>query len=527
MTDDFIGQTLGQYRIEAPLGSGGMGQVFRGVHQLLDRPAAIKIMQANLAANPDFRSRFLQEAKAAAALRHPNIVEIYEFGEQAGTLYLVMELMTNGSLGNILRRNSGQPLPLTLGLDLVRQAANGLAAANALNMVHRDIKPDNLLLTRLGGVPQREDAYVLKISDFGLARLAQGGILTTTGMPMGTLAYMSPEQCQGKPLDGRSDLYALGIVLYEVVTGYQPFQINDFSDALYKHVNVPPPQPAGNLPPMLQEIMLRCLAKKPEERYATGTELASALEKVLNQMGPQAITLPPLPPTPLTPIGRTVLQPPTPGGTPPPLVSTLATYSAVPRVRVLDQSGQTLQVADLKSQGLTIGRHSGNDIALPSDAISRQHLRVTWDGRQAMVTDLGSGNGTLLGDIRLLPQVSQIWEERQLIRIRTILASPGRPQPYRDANSAKSGVADIRRGDDQHAGSANLSDHGTQRAHRHDGQSQNADHHPRPTGGDSSHIDQFGEHRGLVRNNRGGDCSRMGARSRSGGTAQSRHAGVY
>jgi eukaryotic-like serine/threonine-protein kinase len=210
---DLIGQTLGQYRIEAPLGSGGMGQVYRGTHKLLDRPAAIKVMQANLAANPDFRSRFLQEAKAAAALRHPNVVEIYEFGEQDGNLYLVMELMMDGSLGTLLRRNAGQPVPLAPGLELVRQAANGLSAANALNMVHRDIKPDNLLLTRLSGSQQGEGQYLLKISDFGLARLAQGGVLTNTGVPMGTLSYMSPEQCQGKPLDGRSDLYSLGIVL--------------------------------------------------------------------------------------------------------------------------------------------------------------------------------------------------------------------------------------------------------------------------------------------------------------------------
>ena len=152
-------------------------------------------------------------------------------------------------------------------------------------MVHRDIKPDNLLLNRLSEAGQGGEQYVLKISDFGLARLAESG-LTTTGMPMGTLAYMSPEQCQSKKLDGRSDLYSLGIVLYEVVTGYQPFQINDFSEALDKHVNIPPPPPSRErpgLPPGLEEIILRCLAKKPEERYATGTELVSALQRVMSE----------------------------------------------------------------------------------------------------------------------------------------------------------------------------------------------------------------------------------------------------
>ncbi len=419
MTDEFIGQTLGQYRIDAPLGSGGMGQVYRGVHRLLNRPAAIKVMQAHLAANPDFRARFLREAQAIAALKHTNIVEIYDFGEQDGNLYLVMELMTDGSLHTLLRSSSGQPLPLALGLDLMQQAAKGLAAAQALNMVHRDIKPDNLLLNRLSEAGQRGEQYVLKISDFGLARLAESG-LTSTGVPMGTLAYMSPEQCQGKKLDGRSDLYSLGIVFYEVVTGYKPFQINDFSDALDKHVNVPPKPPREMRPylsPGLEEIILRCLAKKPEERYATGTELVSALQRELGNAGSQAVTQSHTTPEQFTPTGGTALQPPGVGGTPPPTVFTLATYTAVPRVRVLDQGGQTLQVVEVKSQGLTIGRQAGNDLVLSDQAISHRHLQVLWDGKQVTVKDLGSRNGTLLEGVLLIPQQSQSWMERQMIRI--------------------------------------------------------------------------------------------------------------
>jgi eukaryotic-like serine/threonine-protein kinase len=167
---DFIGQTLGHYRIEVSLGSGGKGQVFRDMHVYLDRPAAIKVLQANLATKAEFRKRFLQEAKAVAALRHPNIVEIYEFGEQDGNLYLVMELMVDGSVRTLLSGSAGHLLPLYLGLDLVCQATKGLAAANCLKMVHRDIKPDNLLLTRLSDPQQGGSPYLLKISDFGLAR---------------------------------------------------------------------------------------------------------------------------------------------------------------------------------------------------------------------------------------------------------------------------------------------------------------------------------------------------------------------
>ncbi|HLI05076.1 MAG TPA: protein kinase [Ktedonobacteraceae bacterium] len=422
MSMDFSGRTLGQYRIEAPLGAGGMGQVFRGVHQYLDRPAAIKVMQAYLALNPDFRSRFLREAKASAALHHLNIVEIYEFGEQDGVLYLVMELMEEGSLRALLRRGSGQPLPLPIAVDLMRQAAEGLAAADALGMVHRDIKPDNMLLSSLNSGVRGSNPYILKISDFGLAKLAEGGGQTTTGVPMGTLAYMSPEQCQSLKLDGRSDLYSLGIVIYETLTGYQPFQIDNFNDALYKHSSVPPRAPREirpDLPVALDAIVLRCLAKKPEDRYQNGTELAVALLGVLANLGTRYAVQPqkPVVLAQATPVPGTVLQAPGTGDEKAPVVATLPGGSSVPRVRVLDQSGQTLQVADVKSQGLIIGRQSGNDIVLAGQGVSRQHLQVSWDGRQVSVKDLGSSNGTVLDGVRLIPQVSQVWMERQVIHV--------------------------------------------------------------------------------------------------------------
>jgi serine/threonine protein kinase len=407
---DLAGQTLGQYRIEALLGSGGMGQVYRGMHRFLERPAAIKVMQASLAADPAFRARFLREAKAAAALKHPNIVEIYEFGEQAGYLYLVMELMTDGSLRTLLRSQAGKPLPLELGLDLVCQAAEGLAAAHAQGIIHRDIKPDNLLLNRLSGQGQGQEKkhYQLKISDFGLARLAEAGGMSTVAGPMGTLAYMSPEQCQSLPLDGRSDLYSLGIVLYEVTTGYLPFQINTLSDAFNKHVHVaprPPQEVCPSLPPSLQKIILCCLAKKPEERYASAAELASVLQGVWNTLDAYSHT----------PTGETELQ--APEELVPPTVSTLAGTSPVPRVHAVDQSGHTLQVVELQRQGLTIGRQAGNDLVLPSQAISRQHVKVLWDGTQVSVKDLGSSNGTFLDGVRLLPQESQPWQAEQWVRL--------------------------------------------------------------------------------------------------------------
>src|SRR5262245_55094889 len=192
---DLLGQTIGNYRIEALLGKGGMGQVFRGRHIHLDRPAAIKVMHEAMAVDPNFQARFQQEARAAASLNHSHIVTIYDFGEHQGRSYLAMELIEGGSLRDRLRHqaDTGHGWALADGLELVRQAADALAYAHSQGMVHRDIKPDNLLLT--GGADG--EPTTLKVGDFGLARLAEGAHLTATGTAMGTPAYMSPEQCQG------------------------------------------------------------------------------------------------------------------------------------------------------------------------------------------------------------------------------------------------------------------------------------------------------------------------------------------
>ncbi len=415
---DLIGQTLGQYRIELPIDAGGMGQVYRGVHIYLNRPAAIKVMRPHLMAQSSFRERFLQEARSAAALKHQNIVDIYEFGEQDGQLYLVMELVPDGSLRSLLHRRAQQPWPLTLGLDLMCQAAEGLAAAHAQNVVHRDIKPDNMLLLRVNGPDPNVPRYQLKISDFGLARLAQGSGLTATGVPMGTLAYMSPEQCLGGTVDGRTDLYALGVVLYEIATGYLPFQIESFEDALRKHTGAmptPPGQVRPDVPPALETIIMRSLAKKPEERYQSGADLARDLRGVLQNAEVRTVSAsaPALEQFPRS--SGTAIR--APGSAPAPVVATLQGYSPQPRVRVLDQSGQTIEVAEVTAQGITIGRQQGNTIVLPSDEISRQHVQVRWVNGQVILTDLGSSNGTLLNDRRLQPNASQVWQDRQLVRI--------------------------------------------------------------------------------------------------------------
>ncbi|RIK37862.1 MAG: hypothetical protein DCC58_17435 [Chloroflexi bacterium] len=287
-----VGATFGNYRIEAPLGSGGTGQIYRAVHVHLNRPVALKILHPQYAADPGFQARFLQEARAAAALRHPNIVEILDFGEEGGHFYLVMELVSGGSVRTLLaaRPAAQHALDLPLALDLICQAADGLRFAHRHGMVHRDVKPDNLLLWE-----REQGGYTVKVTDFGLARLAEGGVQTLDGTTMGTPAYMSPEQCRGVDLDGRSDLYSLGVTLYELTTGSLPFQVRTISDAVFKHVHTPVPPPRGvrpDLPVELEQIILRCLAKDPAERFASAEELRAALDKVRATLAPLTVVPP-------------------------------------------------------------------------------------------------------------------------------------------------------------------------------------------------------------------------------------------
>lgn len=415
----FVGQTIGNYRIEALLGTGGMAQVYRAMHVMLNRPAAIKVMHANLAIDPGFQERFVQEAKAAAALNHPNIVDIYDFSkqEQDGLLYLVMEYIPNGSLRTLLKQQSSgtQRLSLPLGLDLVRQAANGLAFAHSRGMVHRDIKPDNLLLADPGVHGEAGRAYTVKISDFGLASLAEGGVVTATGLMMGSPAYMSPEQCEGTKLDGRSDLYSLGIVLYEVATGYLPFEIKTVSDAVYKHMSVPPVPPRevrADLPDGLDAIILRCLAKRPSDRFMTGSDLSSALSGLIATL--EAAPAHPVA-SPTAPV-RTPVQGLSPVATPPAAPRT-TNRSSLPRLYVLDGNGQQQNTLAITTRGVTVGRGADNVVVLSDPLISRNHLRLDWDGQQVMVTDLGTANGTFLGDRRLAPQIAVRWEADDWLRV--------------------------------------------------------------------------------------------------------------
>src|SRR5262245_34976733 len=278
------GTRLGPYEVIAPLGVGGMGEVYRARDGRLGRDVALKILPASFAAHPDRLARFEQEARATGALNHPNILAIHDVGSHDGMPYLVSELLEGRTLRERLAEG---PLPVRKATDLLAQAARGLAAAHDRGIVHRDLKPENLFVTRDGR---------LKILDFGLAKLLQAeprpGAFTSlpttpasteAGVIMGTVGYMAPEQVRGAPTDSRSDLFALGAILYEALAARRAFKGDSPVEVMHAILKDDPPDLSTidpTLPPALDRIARHCLEKNPEERYQSARDVAFSLESL-------------------------------------------------------------------------------------------------------------------------------------------------------------------------------------------------------------------------------------------------------
>ena len=262
-----------RYRIDGTLGHGGMANVYVGTDTLLRRRVAIKVLREQYASDDDFVKRFSYEAQSAAKLSHPNIVNVYDFGREDHSYYIVMELVDGATLGDLMRQESVLPEPVAL--DYAIQIASGLAYAHRQGLLHRDVKPANILVTK-------DD--VVKLSDFGIARAVSEHTLGVTqpGMVMGSVAYISPEQAQGHDIDERSDLYSVGVVLYQMLTGALPFTGDNAVAVALKHVSADAPAidpKTTGVSPAVASIVARLLRKDPRERFASATELASALRE--------------------------------------------------------------------------------------------------------------------------------------------------------------------------------------------------------------------------------------------------------
>ncbi|HET7542333.1 MAG TPA: protein kinase [Polyangiaceae bacterium] len=288
VSDPLLGSVVDErYEIVALLGEGGMGIVYCARHCALGKRFALKALRKDLATDREIAARFMQEARTAASISHPGLVEIIDFGKlHTGQPYFVMELLEGQSLAQLVRR--GGPLPAARAIDIVRQIADALGAAHERSIVHRDLKPDNIHVSPAAAGRDR-----VTIVDFGLAKVMGASRLTRAGMVFGTPHYMSPEQAQGDPTDHRADIYALGVVMYEMFTGRVPFEADSYMGVLTKHMYMEPTPPSKLVGieklGVLEDIILRCLEKKPDYRYQTMRELRADLDLALDPGGPRRL----------------------------------------------------------------------------------------------------------------------------------------------------------------------------------------------------------------------------------------------
>jgi serine/threonine protein kinase len=407
--DKLVGQTLNRYQIVKLLGEGGMGAVYKAHDITLQRDVAIKVLHSQFARLSDFRERFLLEARTAARMNHPGIVQVHDFGQEKDLLYIVMEFIPGSNLQEMLQdlRSQNQWIRLDEGVEIVRQVCLALDYAHHQGVLHRDIKPGNIMLK-----PDPSEGLPFRpvVTDLGLAKLLEGQAITQEGTSMGTPAYMSPEQAMGEKVDARSDVYSLGILMYELAVGKLPFPIKSLTEAIRYHTKEPPPPPRTlrpDIPPVLEKAILAALEKDPNRRVPNAAEFAKGLKAITPKIGEVVEA-----PTALAGAVSLVTQ----------YQASLVEYRGQSlmedfkppsdmtndRIQVLAQD-KTTQSILIKREGMTIGREQGCDLVLDDQKVSRKHAKIEYDGSVYRVTDLGSSNGTYMANAKLLPGVSEVW----------------------------------------------------------------------------------------------------------------------
>ena len=414
--NQLIGQQLDQFQISERIGTGGMATVFKAYQPSLERYVAIKVLPIRHAQDPVFFKRFVQEARSIARLAHPNIVHIYNFGEQDLIKYIAMEYVEGGTLKERLK----QPLPLKQAINFVIQAAKGLDCAHRNGIIHRDIKPANMLV--------RDNGHLL-LTDFGLAKILEETTnITKTGAHLGTPHYMSPEQGTGHTIDSRTDIYSLGIVLYHCLAGEPPFHAENALSMSVKHVHEPLPADKlvreHNVPVPIVQIIVKMTAKKPHERYQSASELVDVLSDALATIGSGSLSNQPNAPL----AGRQAYDLPPQA----PLIcfrcgepnarahrhciicgDDLANKGAAAD-RYLAPNGRPilarllLQTGTMEGRAFrfhqsitTIGRLAGNDFIIIGPTVSRRHAQLSFSEGHWYIEDLKSGNGTQVNGQRV------------------------------------------------------------------------------------------------------------------------------
>lgn len=365
-----VGKTWGRFQIIEEVGRGGVAVVYRAYDTTLERLVALKVLFPRLAAAPQFLERFRREAIVAANLRHPNIVTIYDVGIKDEVFnYIVMEFVEGHNLRQEIE-NRG-PLSLDRVVAIINQLADALDYAHGQGLIHRDIKPANTIL-RAGDQ--------VTLTDFGLVKAAKGARLTDVGATLGTLEYMSPEQVMADELDHYSDIYSLGVVVYEMLTGQVPFRGDTPTDTLHRLISQPPPSPSrlnANVSKEVERVVLRALDKEPGKRFSTARQLARSLERAIGLQSPR---------------GRVA--------------------KARPKVAKGKGVGLKLVARDNRQFHLcegttTIGRATDNDVVLAKHKVSRHHAEIRCQAGSCWVVDLNSTNGTSLNGQRLSPGESR------------------------------------------------------------------------------------------------------------------------